>query len=503
MSDEAAVPAASRWQRTEAWAEQQSERLNAILIREIRRALNGRIFIASFLVLLGICVLVCLSTVFTQEFRSGSGRNVFSSLLACLCGISYLGLPFILSGMLHTEMRERTLELLSITTITAARIVWGEVLTALGLFTLFASAVAPFMAFSYLLGGVDLRMMATGFALVFLGTMLLSLMAVVGAVQRAAEAATRGGVIILALFAFGSTLTYLLNPWSGIESFWDDPHVGWNLLLFFVFYFSVAGILFALAVARLTFASANRSAPIRLAVTAHLAALGTLAAVDPRSGYEVFIVWCFYSMCVLFLLGIMVVGEEETLTRRQRRPGRFRSRFPTLWSFFLPGARRGLGLVFGLAILVSAATELAALTSPSRPVQGASFRLMSWVLTAYLVLYLVLSQLFCALLPSLFRRPVMRRLMPVILFLVTLLLPLLAMLLGDVKIDNSPSLAALNPCFYFPLYVDSWRSHSDAKVAGFIVMGLGLVALVAAAPGIIKSITSGASALLKPPEPAA
>lgn len=494
---EEALAAPTRWDRAFKWADRQSERLNAILIREVRRALNGRFFVSAFLVLLVLCVLTSLSAVFSAEAEGAAGWRVFSFLFLSLCGVTFAGLPLMISGLVHSEIKEKTLELLSITTVTAARIVWGEILTALGLFVLLASAVAPFMAFSYLLGGVDLRTIASGLGYAFLVSMLLTLLAILGSVQKTGGVVVRVGLLLAAFAAFGTSIG-LINDWERpLETMWDWPEFMYALSYMLAAYVTVAAVFFTGAMARLTFATANRSGPVRLAVAAHLVVLGALGFWEIHA--ELWLTWAIYSMSVLFLLGIGVIGEEEELSQRQRRVGRLASLFPTFWSFFLPGAGRGLAFMYVLGVLVAGVSFVAMGLDRSSWISRYmedSFLYVPWILLAYLILYLSITHALCTFIPSL-GRPMVRRIVLLSLFAFTLILPAIFVLTLTLDLDESPGLAVCNPLTYLPVILDSPRDFRNASACTIGLLAVGALALVASLFPLGRSLLAARRSLTR------
>ena len=482
-----AVLRESLWRRAGAWMERQSEHLNAILIREIRRALNGRVFILAFLVLLFLCVMACFGAISASGDRAGAGWNVFSFLFMALCGISFLSLPLMVANLVYTEIKERTFELLSITTLTAARIVWGELMTAMGLFVLYTSAVAPFMAFSYLLGGVDIRTIGTGIALAFLGSMILSLVAVVTSAQRTGEASVRVVLAILAMIAFGLIVS-LANGWNRpLEQMWDEPNIWKILLLGFTAYATLGAMLFTAATGQLTFASANRARPLRLAVAAHLILTGL--AAWPLHDEDLNLGLVLYALILLFGIGIVALGEGEDLTRRQLRTGWFGRRLPTLWSLFLPGARRGLAFVFTTGAVAVILYSLVITFSIVTLDEKHYYRTLHAPLIAfsYLVLYLSSSYLLSLLLPLPLRRPLILRAIPVVLFIVTLLFPFILSLTLKLDIEDNPVVAAFHPLVFLVTMIDRYSFFNNAMVT---VYGLYLLAGLVGAGMILPILFS-------------
>ena len=162
-------------ERLLAWLDDASDRLSPIVIKEIRQTVRGREFNYSF----AFSLVVALAVAFfgATSALTGAGRSgavVFTTLTTCL---AFLGLAIVPLGAfsgLRNERLEQTLDLISVTALSSRGIVVGKLLAQLvKLATLFA-VMAPFIAMSFLLGGVDLLTILMALFVVFLGSLWVS-----------------------------------------------------------------------------------------------------------------------------------------------------------------------------------------------------------------------------------------------------------------------------------------------------------------------------------------
>ncbi|MBI2930154.1 MAG: hypothetical protein HYY16_00760 [Planctomycetes bacterium] len=476
---------AGRWAAVEEFADRASDRLNAILIRETRRALNGKLFAIVFSVLLAICVGACLIIGWSEAGEEGLGWMVFRVLFLCFSGVAFMGLPSIISSMVQGEIREKTFELLCITNVTPARIIWGELWTAAGLFLLMASGIAPFMAFSYLLGGVDVRTIATGMGFIFLMSILLSLFATVAAVVPGREIASKLAVVLFALGAWGAASSLVMpSYWVPLVDMWDEPQTPWILLALLGTYLSLGGIFFTVGMARIGFAAANRSGPIRLAVLVHLAVISTIAWFGelPQAWATLII----YQHSVLFLLGMACVGEEEELTCRQSRKGRLARRLGPIWSLFLPGASRGMAFVTLAGIITAGVTTLGLLNAHAIDTEWLAW---PWITLAYLVVYFGASSALCRLLPARWRTPLLRRAGVLLVFFVFLMIPLFVAVTTGASLARNPLLTVSHPILFLANLWD--YSVQDWVSATLLLVTLAGVVFVLRLPSFIRGIRVG------------
>lgn len=469
-------------ERLDRWGESVSDRLNAILVREMRRVMSGRAFIAVFLIFLLLSCLVVLVTV-ADSPRPGSGLKPFRTLALCFAAACYLGVPILLVSHVQAEKKEGTLELVSITTLSGARIVWGELLVALGLLLLLCSAVAPFMLFCYLLGGTDVRMTATVLAFILFSSVLLCLIAIALAVATKRALLANGLPLLLGLVALSITAGSIELS----DKLWDDSDALSILAGILTFYASLVAVFFVIAAAQLTFESANRTAPPRLAIGIHMLVTGFLCLLTREKGWLT--AGMVYSLLWLFFLAMGVLGEDETLTRRQLRLSRWASSFPTLRAFFLPGAARGLFFVHLVGLVAASAITFGAFaivehTSDSRRVIIAA---AAWVGYAYLLFYTTVSHAIARRLPERWQTPAIRRAPLLLIFLVTLILPFLAILFSDGGLDREDQFALVwNPTFSIPVMVSN--PNDDYPIVFVTAIVLGMIGAILAVPTAVRSI---------------
>lgn len=147
-----------------------SDRLQPVLVKELRQSLRGPWFRRSYLFLLfaggGISVAVLLNAAM-QESDVPVGRQLFAILYAALnFGLCAL-LPLQAYLSVGSEFEDGTLELLLLSDVGSKRVVHGK-LFAVGIQgLLLLSAFLPLMALAYLAQGVDLIAMALLLAVSF------------------------------------------------------------------------------------------------------------------------------------------------------------------------------------------------------------------------------------------------------------------------------------------------------------------------------------------------
>ena len=139
------------------------ERFNPIFIKEIRQAIRGRSFRASFNLTLGIAAIVSTSFLvnLNDDNRSGyvdsnSGSQFFFSLYLVFLFCSTLVVPVQSHRSMSSERDERTLDALLISGLSPSQIILGKWLGSATTLLIFLVAMLPFFATAATLYGLDL-----------------------------------------------------------------------------------------------------------------------------------------------------------------------------------------------------------------------------------------------------------------------------------------------------------------------------------------------------------
>ena len=219
MSEPAVVATADRF---DARLDGLSDRISPLVVKEVRQFVRGRDFLAAFVI--GLALAVLISFVGSIEAMGGgvtAGRSTFTTLTVCL---SLLGLAVVPIGAfttLRTERLEQTLDLISLTTISSRRIVIGKLLAQVLKLTTFFAAMAPFVATSFLLGGVDLVTILATLFMLFLWSVWVSsaAMLISTAFQSRVMSTVMLGVFglgVFVLYSMGRSLMFMFFGGMGI-----------------------------------------------------------------------------------------------------------------------------------------------------------------------------------------------------------------------------------------------------------------------------------------------
>lgn len=348
--------------RTASLADVASDRLNPILVKETRQATQGKIFATIFLLFVGFSWLVLVLGIVTMwdslETRA-TAEIFFGWNFAMLSFAILVVVPFGCFRSLLAERELHTYDLLRITSLTPRQIVWGKLATSLLQVVVYYSAIAPFIAFTSFLQGFDVVWISWVLAMSFLWSMMLCVAALLAGVATRSnqwQSANMVGLIIMLLILWGIVLAVALEGRRAVE--FDDPDFWWVNLIVLLIAASYVVLAGQLIVARLTFASGNRSSGIRIVLVIQfwlaLLVTGVLAVLDQRVVFD----RNFQTAMTIWLqlhwiaAGLVLVTESDFLSRRIRGRlpvNRFR-RF--LVAPFLPGGATGTVLVFGHLMVI-------------------------------------------------------------------------------------------------------------------------------------------------------
>ncbi|MDK1032127.1 MAG: hypothetical protein QGD94_08985 [Planctomycetia bacterium] len=328
------------------WAQKIDDRLNPIVVKELRQAVQSKFIIAllwsCLFIQLAVIVIALLATSGSSEsFRAGA--TVFGVLYGVLMFMCILFLPAYAGLRLAYERSPGNMDLMFATAISPWAIIRGKLLSTLIIAAIIYSACAPFMTFTYLLRGIDLP--SIFFALVAGFFIIASCVQMT--IFLACIPASRFLKVLLALLGLG----ILIATFSGIVGmlgslllmgrFLGNPLDSWQFWAIFgtclAFGLMGIGLCFCFSVALVSPLSANRTLPIRIYMMGMWLVSGIIAVVwsGVTGASEPVFMWGF-GMALLLSLGMLIASSErDTWGPRVRRkiPRRALLRLPAFLLF--------------------------------------------------------------------------------------------------------------------------------------------------------------------------
>ena len=332
-----------------------NDRLNPIVVKELRQAVQGKFLMVVLICFLCLQLLIMGIFLITDESIAVSfdaGLNIFRVLLSILFGTCVLFVPAYTGLRLANERAETDVDLLFITTLRPRSIIWGKFLAGLVLTVLLYSACMPFMAFTYLLRGIDLPsifvLLTLDFIVVAVSIQCAILIGCLPA-NRVFRVILGVGwlIIIFAVFQFITFFSFSLLQF-GIGSQLDSWKFWRGALGVLASGLALIGIFALLSIALISPFSTNRALPVRIFITAVWLLTGIGAAIW-SIGVDDFTPIVVWAVLHIFLhsIGLFIaVSERESLGQRIRQTVPRRWVFRPVAFLFYSGAAGGVAWSF-------------------------------------------------------------------------------------------------------------------------------------------------------------
>lgn len=340
------------------------DRLNPIVVKELRQAVQGR-FVSAVLNILLLIEVSILTTYLlggkanTVDLVSsrGAGNGIFQAIFGFLLFMTMVIIPLFVAPRLAMERTGGTLNLLFISTLPPRRIIAGKFLANQLLILMLFMATLPFVSFTYFLRGIDLPsilvVMVVGF--------VVSALCLQAMILVACLPANRFLRIVLGLtslgglpFAFGisnevvdSLLRKGVGSRLGTSEFWLGAAVFLGVAVFFL------GLFHLMAVAVVSPPTTNRAWPLRLYLSVCWLVSVAVIGIMMAGGFDRDLAQFWLVGCTLIAacsLAVAISGPDKMSHRvAQSVP---RARFKRLGAFFLwSGSCNGIAWTLGILAL--------------------------------------------------------------------------------------------------------------------------------------------------------
>lgn len=190
------------------WLDRWSDRLNPILIKEVRQAFKARMVTVSFLLALLFAWFLSLSFILEPAHPNAvRGPELFFRLMSILGFALFYLVPYISFRSMAVERERHTFEMLAVSALSNGQIFSGKFNCALLLILLFEAAFAPFICMTYMLRGLGVIEIAASLFVITIIAITLSLFGLMlGSLARKAHTQ----VICIFVLLAGPTLTGIL-----------------------------------------------------------------------------------------------------------------------------------------------------------------------------------------------------------------------------------------------------------------------------------------------------
>lgn len=320
-----------------------ADRVNPIVVKEIRQGLRTRVFWIFFGLMLFACLVISLIAFATADGVGGAGRTYFVAYYICLGLVQFFVIPYSAYRSMSREREEETWVLLTLTGIGPHRILRGKMGSFMLQGLIYASAAAPFLLFSYYLNGIDLptivlTVIAGATYQLFLTSVAVS--AATLAESKPVRALLHFVVLAFLLWGLITGLTSTFGLLEALRNLWSDDAalVASCASIFGMLTWGV--LLYEAAAARMALSTESYATGPRLAFLVQLAgAIGLFVwGAFASAEHELFaigaVVLCAHTLAV----GLFIASDRDGMARSLWLKG-FRR------SLLKPGALRGYRLV--------------------------------------------------------------------------------------------------------------------------------------------------------------
>jgi len=300
-------------------------RLNPILVRELRQMVRSRFIVVMLNLYVGLLVLVCLGFVMFSAMlqEEGAGMALFG-ILTGIMGMSSFFVVILYTGIVTASERINA-DLMYASAIKPWQIILGKFFSGLVLSLLLFSAVFPFFTLAYLLRGLDFYTFLKTTYLIFLGihTVNAVVIFIACAVRTTVQLIFIGffGFFFLMPMAFNG-IGYMLYGLGPTSMFLSGGT--WEMLTnTTLFSLSIIGFFLISGIVIVSPPSSNRMLPMRLFLTLWFL-LSLVFVLYIRSTYgtglpDIFEVWCVLHIGMLAAFLPFLTSERDEWNYRIRR----------------------------------------------------------------------------------------------------------------------------------------------------------------------------------------
>ncbi len=452
-----------------------ADRVNPIVVKEIRQGLRTRVFWIFFGLMLFACVVISLIAFAAADRVGAEGRSYFFAYCLCLGMVQFFVIPYSAYRSMSREREEETWVLLTLTGIGPHRILRGKMGSFMLQGLIYASAAAPFLLFSYYLNGIDLPTILVTVAAG--ATYQLFLTSVAVSIATLAESKIIRSLlhfVVLAFLLWGliTGLTTTLGAIEALRNVWTDD-AALVVALAIIFGMLTWGVLlYEAAAARMALSTESYAHGPRLAFVVQL--FGAVAffvwGAFASSEVELFTIGAVSLCAHTLMVGVFVASDRDGMARSLWLKG-FRR------SLLKPGALRGYRLVLLCLAVVTCVFGALHLARGGTATHDENRLGLILGAPAYAALYLSLPIVLSRMVRH---PPVQTPLLVRVLFLGLFVLgagmpPLLAALIG-IEPDNF-AFNLLNPVVGM---INLGAAHGDSRAQLLLLYGITFGAVVVA-----------------------
>ena len=325
-----------------------SDRLSPMIVKELRQGLRTRTFTGTFLVLQVVLGFTMLGAMMSQS--GDTGRLISSMVFFLFAIVAVILQPLRGITAVATELKDDTLEIMSLTRLSSIRIVYGKWASIVSQTALMLAATIPYLVLRYFFGGMqlfsELALLLTLFFLsVCLTAVTVGLSCSRSVILRALVplALIPVGLMAISGLAFGREFGLLQEVFS-----FQDRETNIGFLVFIAMAAYVGYYFLDMGVGRIAAVAENHAFRKRLVSLILMGCILVILFLNPPAQTVSALVMVVF----LCTIGIDICTETAVSVPSVVRPFVKRGRAATLIgrSFFYPGWHSGFFLLLVLFV---------------------------------------------------------------------------------------------------------------------------------------------------------
>jgi hypothetical protein len=307
------------------------DKLNPILVKELRQSTNSRMLTVLVIAFLGIQLFSLYIQVFMNDATSFDSRQaIFSTVLTILIASCIYGIIPTISNRFYKERNGDSIDLIYTTVLSPFAIITGKMFSAMGLIILLYSLCAPFIFISYLFPGVDILTIAWSlwysFWLIVAIAQLMILLATIKTSKIMRSIIMLVYFVIATIWGFGLLQAMIFSYHSRglMGSLGIGSTVWYWQLCIMIFWLLGIGFLYILSVSAVTSTHANRALCPRIYAAGFwliglLFVVGSSLFSSKYATSSVGQVWLILSTIVFIAFLGVASGERAEYGKRLRK----------------------------------------------------------------------------------------------------------------------------------------------------------------------------------------
>lgn len=334
-----------------------SDKLSPMLVKELRQGLKGVSFMVLFIAIQLVLGVLIIGYSFSSSYNN-TGREISSTIFICIGLATCVIQPLRGISAIGSEIKENTIDLMVITSLSAWRIVFGKWISLVSQSALIIASVTPYLILRYFFGGMQLFaelmvlltifIASAGFTALFVGISSIPSLILRGLIGLSSGFFISKGIMTIFMNSFGyRAITELCS--------FQTPELitTYSLLLLSTFY--IGWLALDYGAASIAPISENRATPRRLICLGIISLLAAALWLGPT---DMLMVAPILLLIISIPISIISLTEPLLSTPTVSIPFVRRGALGRIGSYlFYPGWASGLNfilLLFYLTLLSSA-----------------------------------------------------------------------------------------------------------------------------------------------------